>query len=180
MSTELALWQELALVVLALLSAVYVFYFRIWVALATGSDLLFVCALCVCVLAVAVPSVFDRGAEWAVAASPLPEALTEADERVVDLETMPTRLINRALRKIGFEREAEEVLLAEAKAVPGPFASHVRPAVEGLVSLILRGTSCVGSFFVLLMALALRSSTATARELDELNQRLDRLASAEG
>jgi len=179
MPTELALWQQLALAVLALLSALYVFYFRIWVALATGSDLLFASALCICVLGVAVPSVFERGAHWAVSASPLPDALAEADQRVIDLETMPSRLINRALRKIGFEREAEESLLAAAAATPGPFESRVRPAVEGLVALILRGTSCVGSFFVLLMALALRSSTATARELDELNQRLDRLAARE-
>ena len=34
--SELAIWQELVLFCLALLALFYVFYFKIWVALATG------------------------------------------------------------------------------------------------------------------------------------------------
>jgi hypothetical protein len=175
MFSELALWQEVALVGLALLSAVYVFYFRIWVALATGSDLLFTISLAVCIASIAAPAIFDLGARYAVDASPLPEALLEADAKVAALEALPGVLIDRALQKIGYEREAE-ALLAEAAPAPGPFENQIRPAVESLIAFLLRATSSISSFFLLLMALALRSSTSTAREVHELSTRLDRLA----
>jgi len=175
MMPELELWQQVSLFALALISLVYVYYFRIWVALATGSDLLFVAALAVCVASIAIPRVFDEGARRLVDASPLPAALADADTRVADLEALPSRLIDHALEKIGYEREVDdedEVLLP---VTAGPFESHVRPAVEALVSLVLRAGSFVCSFFLLLMALALRSSTSTARELDKLSTRVERL-----
>jgi hypothetical protein len=208
MFSELALWQEIALFVLAFLSMLYVFYFRIWVAVAMASDALFAAALVVCVASVAIPEIFDAGARRAVDASPLPQALFEADAKVVALESLPAELIVRALEKIGYERTDEAPIGATSNAsraaggailgegvsaegfppaegsppadgssfrAPGPFESRVRPAAESLVAVLLRGTSCVASFFLLLMALALRSSTSTARELHALSARLERL-----
>jgi len=175
MFTELALWQQICLFGLALLSAVYVFYFRIWIALATGSDVLFAAALVVCVASIAVPDLFDIGARRAVDMSPLPGALFDADAKVAALEALPGRLVARALDQLGYEHENENEIGPESAATPGPFESRVRPAVEALVALLLRATSCVASFFLLLTALALRSSTATARELHHLTRRLDRL-----
>jgi len=175
MFSEFALWQEIALLGLALLSAVYVFYFRIWVALATGSDVLFAAALVVCVASIAAPGLFDIGARHAVDASPLPSALIDADAKVATLEALPGELVELALDKIGYERDAEDRVSPEIPPAPGPFETRVRPAVEALVSLLLRTTSCIGSFFLLLTALALRSSTSTVRELNQLSARLDRI-----
>ena len=173
MFSQLALWQEIALLALALLSAVYVFYFRIWVALATGSDVLFAAALVVCIASIAVPGLFDLGARHAVNSSPLPAALSTADAKVAHLEALPGELVKMALDKIGYEGDGEAI--PDAIQEPGPFESNVRPAVESLVSLLLRATSCIASFFLLLTALALRSSTSTARELQQLATRLDQL-----
>lgn len=172
MISDLALWQEIALAILAFLSAIYVFYFRIWVALATGSDLLFVAALVVCVASVAAPRLFDLTAQHLVDASPLPEALIDADAKVAALEALPSELVNRALKKIGYEREAD---LAVPTPEPGPFETRIRPAVEALVAVMLRTASATSSFFLLLMALALRSSTSTAREMHQLASRLDQI-----
>ena len=173
MVSELGLWQQIALFVLALLCVLYVFYFRIWVALATGSDLLFAVALLTCIASVAVPRVFDEGAQHLVSASTLPAALQAVDARVAALEALPGELIDRALEKVGYERERDSD--DEAAAGPGPFESRVRPAIESLVAFVLRATSFVASLFMLLLALALRSSTSAAREIHRLSARLDQL-----
>jgi len=115
--------------------------------------------------------------------SPLPAALLEADAKVAALESLPAELIARALEKIGYERDADAespTVATTATEDPvdldrGPFESRVRPAVESLVAVLLRGASCVASFFLLMMALALRSSTSAARELRALGARLERL-----
>ena len=177
MFSDLALWQEVALFVLALLSLVYVFYFRIWVALATGSDLLFVAALGVCVTSIAAPRVFELAAEHAVERSPLPEALLDADAKVAALEALPRVLIDRALEKVGYEREVDDVIVLPAPE-PGPFETRIRPAVEALMAFLLRSTSAVSSFFLLMMALALRSVTSNARELNKLSSRLEAMDQA--
>jgi hypothetical protein len=175
MGTGLALWQEVVLVGLAGLSLVYVLYFRIWVTLATGSDLLFAVALAVSVASVALPNVFERVATQLVDHSPLPEALANADRRVADLEALPAVLIDRALESIGYERELEELELEPLP--PGPFETRIRPALEALLAAVLRTTSFVCASLLLMMALALRSSTSTARELRALALRLDRIES---
>ncbi len=176
MLSALALWQELALLALALLSLVYVYYFRIWIAVATGSDLLFSAALGVCVASVATPTAFDAGARRIVEWSPLPAALVEADARVAALERLPRSLIESALERLGYEPTPEST--ENPAPTPGPFEARIRPAVESLVGLVLRITSGLGSLFLLMTALALRSSTATARELDKLSTRLDELSEA--
>lgn len=167
--SELALWQELLLVSLALLSLLYVFYFKIWVALAAGSDLVFAAALAVAVASVAVPILFDRAATGLVDRSSLPETLKSADEKVATIESLPGELIDKALAKLGYEPEAEEEPLPEPG--PGPFESRIRPSVEALVSAVLRTASFFTAVLLLLMALALRSSTSTARALQNLSLR---------
>jgi hypothetical protein len=173
--SELAVWQELLLVALAILSLVYVFYFKIWVALATGSDLIFAAALAVAVASVATPILFDRAAIVLVDHSSLPEALKTADEKVAAIESLPSELIDRALAKLGYEPDPEEEPLPEAKPGPGPFESRIRPSVEALVSFVLRTGSFFTAALLLMMALALRSSTSTARALQNLSLRTDEL-----
>lgn len=173
--SELAVWQELLLVALAILSLVYVFYFKIWVALATGSDLIFAAALAVAVASVATPILFDRAAIALVDRSSLPEALKTADEKVAAIESLPSELIDRALAKLGYEPDPEEEPRPEAKPGPGPFESRIRPSVEALVSFVLRTGSFFTAALLLMMALALRSSTSTARALQNLSLRTDEL-----
>jgi len=116
MFSEFSLWQEIALFGLALLSMLYVFYFRIWIAVAVASDLLFVTALAVCVVSIAIPEIFEAGARRAVDVSPLPAALLEADAKVSALESLPADLIARALEKIGYERDPEASAREEPSA----------------------------------------------------------------
>jgi hypothetical protein len=167
--SELAIWQELVLVCLAFLSLFYVFYFKIWVALATGSDFIFAAALLVAVASVATPAVFDRVASALVDRSSLPAALSSADEKVAAIEALPGELIDRALSKLGYEPEPEiEPLLAPG---PGPFESRIRPSVDALVSFVLRSAGFFTATILLLMALSLRSSTSTARAMQNLSLR---------
>jgi len=173
--SELAIWQELLLVALAILSLVYVFYFKIWVALATGSDLIFAAALAVAVASVATPILFDRAAIALVDGSSLPEALTTADEKVAAIESLPAELIDRALAKLGYEPDPEEEPPSEATRGPGPFESRIRPSVEALVSFVLRTGSFFTAALLLMMALGLRSSTSTAKALQNLTLRTDEL-----
>jgi hypothetical protein len=168
---ELAIWQQLLLLGLGLLSLVYVFYFKIWVALATGSDFIFAAALAVAVASVAAPMLFDRASTALVDRSSLPDALTSADEQVAAIEALPGELIDRALAKLGYESDPQEEPLGDPG--PGPFESTIRPSVEALVSLVLRTASFFTAALLLLMALALRSSTSTARALQNLAQRTD-------
>lgn len=175
MTSELAIWQQLLLLGLALLSMIYVLYFRIWLALATGSDLLFALALAVCVASIAAPALFDTAAERIVARSPLPAALVDADDQVAALEALPQSLIDRALARVGFEREELPEPPTPTRPGVGPFERQIRPAVEALLALVLRVTVFWASTFLLLLALSLRSSTSTARELRALSDRLDRL-----
>lgn len=170
---ELAVWQELLLLGLGLLSLVYVFYFKIWVALATGSDLIFAVALATAVASVAAPILFDRASTALVDRSSLPEALTSADQKVAAIEALPRELIDRALAKIGYEADPEEDPLEDPG--PGPFESTIRPSVEALVSFVLRAASFFTAALLLLMALALRSSTSTARALQNLTLRTNAL-----
>ncbi len=175
MVSELALWQEILLLCLALLSLLYVFYFKIWIALAAGSDLVFAAALAVAVASVAAPSLFDQAAIALVDRSALPEALTSADEKVAAIESLPSVLIDQALAKIGYEPDPEDVPLPIPEPGPGPFESKIRPSVEALVSVVLRTASFFTSTLLLLLALALRSSTSTAKALQILSRRTDGL-----
>ena len=173
MVSELSLWQQLLLGGLALLSFVYVFYFKIWVTLAAGSDLVFVAALAVAVSSIAAPGLFDRAAKGLVDRSALPEALIAADEKVAAIEALPSELIERALAQLGYETEEE--ISTELDPGPGPFESRIRPSVEALVAVVLRVSSFLISTLLLLLALALRSSTSTARALQDLSRRTDDL-----
>ena len=173
MLTGLALWQEILLLGLATMSLVYILYFRIWLALAAGSDLLFAAALAIAVASVAFPGGFEAASRRLVDHSPLPELLMSADRRVAALEALPGELIDRALESLGYERDVEalETLTHE----PGPFEKRIRPALEAVLAPIRRISSFICATLLLLMALSLRSSTSTARELHRLALRLDQL-----
>lgn len=167
----LSWWQDFLLIGLALVSLLYVFYFRIWVALAMGSDVVFVLALAAAITSIATSAPFDRAAFELVERSPLPQALVSADLQLAALEAMPGELIDRALAHLGAEpTPAEEGLEPLA---PGPFESKIRPSVEALVSRVLRVSSFLCASLLLLIGLAMRSATSTARALQALSARAD-------
>jgi hypothetical protein len=189
MMTELTLWQQLLLAGLAFISFIYVFYFKIWVTLAAGSDLVFALALAVAVSSIAAPPLFERAARMLVDRSALPEALISADQKVAAIEALPSELIARALAKVGYapdevaEATAQGELNVDAQTKvelapePGPFESNIRPSVEALVTAVLRAASFCTATLLLLLALSLRSSTSTARALQNLSNRTDDLES---
>ncbi len=174
--SELSLWQQLLLGGLALLSFVYVFYFKIWITLAAGSDVVFIAALAVAVASIAAPGLFALAAAGLVDRSALPEALNAADEKMAAIEALPGELVDRALAKLGYE--SEEPIGEEVDPGPGPFESRIRPSVEALVAVVLRVSSFVISTLLLLLALALRSSTSTARAIQNLSRRTEELEGA--
>ncbi len=171
--SDLSLWQEILLAGLAGLSLVYVFYFKIWIALAAGSDLLFALALGVAVTAVAVPAAFEAGASVLIDRSPLPAALASVDGKMAALESLPGRLIDRAFEKLGYEPDPED--RPPPDEGPGPFEASVRPSVESLLALVLRAAGFFGGTVLLLLALSMRSATSTVRALRDLSKRLDTL-----
>lgn len=182
MMSPLSHWQEFLLVALAMLSAIYVFYFRIWLALAIGSDILFCIALATSVASVAIPAVFETLAQRVIEQSPLPAALASADTRVAELASLPSDLIDEALARIGYAPEEDPVTeptspdSERAMSAPhevGPFTSTVRPSVESLVGGVLRGAGFICGGFLMLTSLAMRSSSTTAKRLQELADRLD-------
>lgn len=174
--SELSGMQSLLLLGLAGLAFLYVFLFRVWLTVAVGADLLFASALAACIASIAVPSVFALGAGQVVGASPLPPVLTSADARLDALEALPGEIVAKALARIGYSPEADEVAAAvRAKPAPGRIESSVRPAVESLIAEILRFGTFVGSSFLLLVSLALRSATTTTRQLRAIGLRLDAL-----
>lgn len=221
MTTPLSVWQELLLLALAALSTIYVFYFRIWLAIAVGSDVLFALALALTVASIAVPSLFRDASTALIDRSPLPDALARADARVAEIEALPRTLIDRALARIGYapdgadgtaeatptpsengarprtlpdpartgERPTPNAPDPRAKPAPiwsdaprtpslapsGPFVSSVRPSVESLVASVLRIASFACGSFLILTALAMRSSTTTARRLQGVHARIEAL-----
>jgi len=177
MTLELSFWQQILLLGLAGLSLIYVFYFRIWLAVAIGSDLLFAFALGLTIAAIMAPEPFRQAAEALVDRSPLPTALAGADARVAEIEALPQTLIRRALARVGYEPELEELPTDQPGElpVPGPFVSSIRPSVEALVATVVRFASFVCGSFLMLTSLAMRSSTTTARKLREQDRRLESL-----
>lgn len=197
MTAPLSLWQELMLLALAGAAAIYVFYFRIWLVVAVGSDLLFGLALAGAVASVVWPDGFDVAAHWVVDRSPLPAALARADAKVAAIAALPSELVDAALARLGYspdpdpapepptvasgERGGARTANGEANALeagedaPGLFVATVRPSIEGLVAVILRGATFVCSGFLLLVALASRASSSTARRLASVAARLERL-----
>jgi hypothetical protein len=185
-----SLWQEALLIALAVLSLVYIFYFRIWLAVAVGSDLLFVLALGITAMSITFPPAFDTAAQALIARSPLPAALETADAKVASIEAMPADLLERALAKLGIDSDVDTE--AEGNAyedgslnltpaqVPGLFVSSIRPSVDSLVSTLIRLASFFCGSFMLLTCLAMRSSTTTAHQLRDFAVRIETIENALG
>jgi len=196
-------WQELALLSLALLTFVYIFYFKIWLFFALGSDLLFALALAMTVASVATPTLFDTAAQKVVDLSPLPAALSGADARVAKIAALPQELFDDLLARVGYgtddkeddeqETEPPEILAATSDdgeivtasdaltaLAQGPFTETIRPSIDSLVAIVLRGAALMGGTFLMLTALAMRSSSTTAQRLRDLTARLDVLEGGGG
>ena len=184
MTSQLSLWQELLLLGTGLLSLVYVFYFRIWLALAISSDVLFAISVALVVATIATPSLFDGIAHAVVERSPLPSALEDADARVAAFAALPGEMIDAALAKVGFEPDPEVATdsqeLDGGPMEPGPIVSTLRPPVESLIAVTIRVSTFIGSGFLLLLSLATRASTTTARRLHTLAARVDELEAHAG
>ena len=177
MTADLSIGQILLLTGVGSITLLYVFYFRIWLAFAIGSDLIFAAALGATLASIAIPAPFQLAARDVVGRSPLPEALAAADARVAELEALPSTLLRGALERLGFEPEPE---VEPPPSGPGPFVSRVRPSVETLVALVLRGCAFVCAGFLLVTALATRASTTTARRLHALTERIEALEQGRG
>ena len=184
MTSQLSLWQELLLLGTGLLSLVYVFYFRIWLALAISSDVLFAISVALVVATIATPSVFDGIAHAVVERSPLPSALEDADARVAAFAALPGEMIDAALAKVGLEPDPEVATDSQGldgrPMEPGPIVSTLRPPVESLIAVTVRVSTFIGSGFLLLLSLATRASTTTARRLHTLAARVDELEAHAG
>ena len=184
MTSQLSLWQELLLLGTGLLSLVYVFYFRIWLALAISSDVLFAISVALVVATIATPSLFDGIAHAVVERSPLPSALEDADARVAAFAALPGEMIDAALAKVGLEPDPEVATdsqeLDGGPMEPGPIVSTLRPPVESLIAVTIRVSTFIGSGFLLLLSLATRASTTTARRLHTLAARVDELEAHAG
>jgi hypothetical protein len=184
MTSQLSMWQELLLLGTGLLSLVYVFYFRIWLALAISSDVLFAISVALVVATIATPSLFDGIAHAVVERSPLPSALEDADARVAAFAALPGEMIDAALAKVGFEPDPEVATdsqeLDGGPMEPGPIVSTLRPPVESLIAVTIRVSTFIGSGFLLLLSLATRASTTTARRLHTLAARVDELEAHAG
>ena len=184
MTSQLSLWQELLLLGTGLLSLVYVFYFRIWLALAISSDVLFAISVALVVATIATPSLFDGIAHAVVERSPLPSALEDADARVAAFAALPGEMIDAALAKVGFEPDPEVATDSQGldgrPMEPGPIVSTLRPPVESLIAVTVRVSTFIGSGFLLLLSLATRASTTTARRLHTLAARVDELEAHAG
>ena len=184
MTSQLSLWQELLLLGTGLLSLVYVFYFRIWLALAISSDVLFAISVALVVATIATPSVFDGIAHAVVERSPLPSALEDADARVAAFAALPGEMIDAALAKVGLEPDPEVATDSQGldgrPMEPGPIVSTLRPPVESLIAVTVRVSTFIGSGFLLLLSLATRASTTTARRLHTLAARVDKLEAHAG
>lgn len=184
MTSQLSLWQELLLLGTGLLSLVYVFYFRIWLALAISSDVLFAISVALVVATIATPSLFDGIAHAVVERSPLPSALEDADARVAAFAALPGEMIDAALAKVGLEPDPEVATDAQGldgrPMEPGPIVSTLRPPVESLIAVTVRVSTFIGSGFLLLLSLATRASTTTARRLHTLDARVDKLEAHAG
>lgn len=184
MTSQLSLWQELLLLGTGLVSLVYVFYFRIWLALAISSDVLFAISVALVVATIATPSLFDDIAHGVVERSSLPSALEDADARVAAFAALPGEMIDAALAKVGFEptpevaKDSQE--LDGKPTEPGPMVSTLRPPVESLIAVTIRVSTFIGSGFLLLLSLATRASTTTARRLHTLAARVDELEAHAG
>lgn len=186
MSSPLSLWQEFALVALAVVSFFYAGVFRVWSSRGLGADSVFAVAIAALVTVVTVPSAFDEAGAHIVEWSPLPEALDAADARAAELAALPSRLIERAFERLGFEPEeapdSDNVEAAPSAAAPhapdgetGWLTSQVRPSIEGLVALLVRVASAAIATLALLLATLLRVVTGLARRLRRIGERLEAL-----
>ena len=71
-------------------------------------------------------------------------------------------------------------LLIEEAGLEGLFTRSIRPPVEALVAVVLRGSTLVVSGLLLVLSLASRASTTTAKRLRALAERLDALEARHG
>jgi hypothetical protein len=177
MINDLDIGQLSMLVGLSLFALYYVLHFRIWSDWFPVCDVLFVAALAVVVASIAQPIVYERLSNALIDRSPLPSALATADERVLQIETMPGQLIRAALARVGYESEESA---AAAPAEPGPFASTIRPSVEALLMGVLRAAGFVCGTLLLWTTLALRAIGTRRIRLGAIAARVAALERAAG
>ena len=184
MWTDFSLLQQVLLFALAAVAFFYVFHFRIWLAAAFGADLLFLIAFTLATTSIAFPQIYERAAREVVDQSPLPAALDSADARLAALYALPGEIVDAALARVGLGPDEDEEVGEDDLTSPGdsermeqngPFVSTVRPSVEALITRILRGAGLVSGWLLMLTALAIRSTTTTARRVHELTQRVSLL-----
>ncbi|MFK7894382.1 MAG: hypothetical protein AB8G23_01025 [Myxococcota bacterium] len=175
---ELEFGQLAMLLGLSVLTFYYLFKYRIWSDFFPVCDSLFLTALLLVVASIAQPLLYGRLATEVINQSPLPAALTAADERVLQIERLPSRLIQSALAKVGYESDSPEADGPLEPPEPGPFSAGIRPSVEAILTGVLRGAGFVCGTLLLWTTLALRALSTRRIRLAAVSARVDALEHA--
>lgn len=172
MITDLDFWQWSMLLGLSLVGLYYILHFRIWSDWVPICDGLFIAALAVVFASIAQPTLYQGLSSTLIDRSPLPEALSTADARVMQIETIPGQLIRAALAKVGYESDEPETDLAPE---PGPFETTIRPSIEALLMGVLRAAGFVCGTLLLWTTLALRAISTKRIRLQSIAARVEAL-----
>jgi hypothetical protein len=129
---------------------------RFWRSLSPSVDLLFLSGLLLGALALYEPRPFDRAARLLIGQTELPASLDAVDREIRELSDSPRRLWIDLLGRIGLPSFAPEAPVPYDRARDGRLQQSVLPAVNALVSALLRCFVYAGSLLVVAGSLVLR------------------------
>jgi len=162
---ESSFWIKLFASALASFSLLYVLRLRpwrprrFWRALSPSVDLLFLSGVLLGALALFEPMPFDRGASLLIAQTELPAHLDALDREIAELAAAPRQLWIDLLEQIGLPGAAPAPPAPYDAARDGHLQHRVLPAVEAIVSVLLRAFFYAGSLLVITVALVMRIFT---------------------
>jgi len=158
---------------LVFVGLIYAFYLRILIVASAGVSVLFGAAWSVGLTTLLFPTPFERTSTVLVERTGLPDFLREVDTRIEAIEQLP-RVVWEKL-KSPFGVTPPEIEATPAVREAGALETALVPAVVRGVSLVLRGVAFAISALIMLVALSLRSATASVGELRALRHRIESL-----
>jgi hypothetical protein len=159
---ESSLWIKLLASGLAGFALLYVLRLRpwrprrFWNALSPSVDLLFLSGVLLGVLALFEPMPFDGGARLLLDQTDLPASLDSLDREIAELADAPRRLWIELLDQIGLAQAAPAPPAPYDPVRDGHLQRRVLPAVQAIVSVLLRAFFYAGSLMVIAVALVMR------------------------
>lgn len=165
-----ALWVSLALVAVALAYAGRVWRGR---GFAPGVDLLFVSAWLGAITVLHAPAPFELTASHLVEGTGLPAVIREADDRIHAVESLPGDWVDALTGPFG--GWSEDQLPAPPRQAERRLERSVVPAVEELVSALIRGASFAFCALAMGTAYFLRRTASLRKELAQLRVRIEAL-----